>query len=130
LNDAAPRVVAEHLPGVSVQPSETGMIAYDCPPNVGTLYRVKGVDQSVSLSLVHATDRLDPAHDRYAEDEGYQVVGEDTAADDALIWTYTHTGNGRARRGEVRRRRDDHRGERVRAGTDGGRPRGVDRVGK
>jgi hypothetical protein len=88
LDASAPAVIAAHLPGVTVQPSETGMIAYDCPPNVGTVYPVNGVDQSVMLYLIHARHQLDLAHDRYADNAAYQLVEETTAADGALIRTY------------------------------------------
>jgi hypothetical protein len=92
LDAAGPRVIAEHLPGVSVEPSETGMIAYDCPPNVGTLYRVSGADQTVMLYLIHSGTALDLGNDRYAEDRNYHLVGEESAADGARIRTYEYSG--------------------------------------
>ncbi|MDQ3789898.1 MAG: hypothetical protein M3422_21975, partial [Actinomycetota bacterium] len=95
LDEAAPRVIAKHLPGVTVEPSETGMIAYDCPPNVGTLYRVTGADQSVMVYVIHAADTLDLALDRYAEDRNHRLLDDETAADGARIRTYEYTeGNG------------------------------------
>lgn len=92
LDEAGPRLIAKHLPGVHVQPSDTGMIAYDCPPNVGTLYRVTGSDQTVMLYLIHARAALDLANDRYAEDQSFRLVGEDTATDGARIRTYEYSG--------------------------------------
>lgn len=90
LDEAAPSVIAAHLPGVSVQPSETGMIAYDCPPNVGTLYRVNGADQTVMLYLLHARGGLDLASDRYADNETYRLVSEESAPDGARIRIYEY----------------------------------------
>jgi hypothetical protein len=68
------------------------MIAYDCPPNVGTLYHVAGSDQTVMLYLIHARAALDLANDRYAEDQSYRLAGEDTATDGARIRTYEYSG--------------------------------------
>jgi hypothetical protein len=92
LDEAAPKVIAAHLPGVTVQPSETGMLAYDCPPNLGTYYQVNGTDQRVMIYLIHARGELDLANDRYADDENYQLVGEDSAPDGARIRTYEYNG--------------------------------------
>lgn len=94
LDEAAPRLIAEHLPGVSVRPSDTGMIAYDCPPNVGTVYPVNGADQRVMIYLVHARGKLDLANDRYADDENYSLVEETSATDGALIRTYEYRQTG------------------------------------
>src|SRR5262245_34221227 len=88
LDAAVPGLVARHLPGVTVQPSETGMIAYDCPRNVGTLYPVAGANQTLVIDLIHAGDELDLAHDKYAGDAEYHLVAEDTAADGARFRTY------------------------------------------
>ena len=95
LDEAAPEAIAEHLPGVTVRPSETGMIAYDCPPNVGTVYPVTGADQSVMVYVVHGADALDLANDRYAEDGAYRLLGEETAGDGALVRAYEHREPGR-----------------------------------
>jgi hypothetical protein len=94
LDASAPGVIAAHLPGVSVRPSETGMVAYDCPPNVGTVYPVNGADQSVMLYLIHARGRLDLANDRYATDQAYRLTDETTAADGARIRTYEYNDGG------------------------------------
>ncbi|GAB1511328.1 hypothetical protein [Actinophytocola sp. KF-1] len=94
LDAAAPAAIAEHLPGVTVRPSETGMIAYDCPPNVGTVYPVNGADQSVMVYVVHAEDTLDLANDRYAEDRDYRLLDEGTATDGARIRAYQYRGPG------------------------------------
>lgn len=88
LDEAAPRAIAAHLPGVSVQPPEAGMLAYDCPPNVGNVYPLNGVDQRLVVYVVHARDELDLAHDQYAGDANYRLVGEETAPDGALLRTY------------------------------------------
>lgn len=93
LNGSVPAVITTHLPGVSVQPSETGMIAYDCPPNVGTIYRVTGTEHSVMVYLIHARATLDLAHDRHAGDPTYQLTGDTTAADGARIRTYRSPGD-------------------------------------
>lgn len=94
LDEAAPRVIATHLPGVSVQPSETGMIAYDCPPNVGTVYQVNGVDQRIMIYVVHARGGLDLAGDQYAEDPNYQLLSEAGEPDGTQFRTYRYDNDG------------------------------------
>jgi hypothetical protein len=94
LDEAAPRLIATHLPGVSVQPSETGMIAYDCPPNVGTVYQVNGADQRVMVYLVHARGGLDLDNDQYAGDPAYQLLADEQASDGTRFRVYGSSSDG------------------------------------
>lgn len=58
LDEVAPQVVREHT-GTAFEPSETGMIAYDCPPNIGTVYGDQTGVGAVTLYLVHAENAID-----------------------------------------------------------------------
>ncbi len=91
LDTSAPPAITRHLPGVAVKPSSTGMIAYDCPPNVGTVYELTDRAQSIMLYLIHARNELDLAHDRYANDELYELLSEGEAADGAHLRVYRNS---------------------------------------
>jgi hypothetical protein len=88
LDREVPEAIAEHLPGVSIEPSDP-VQAVDCPPTVVAGYFLD--DNGLALFLVHARPEFDDEQDRYARYAEIQIVrriDEFTAEDGAVVVVY------------------------------------------
>jgi hypothetical protein len=85
LGREVPEAVAEHLPGVSIEPSDP-VQARDCPPTVVAGYFLD--DTAFALFLVHANPEFDDEQDRYADIPIVRRIDEFTAEDGAVVVVY------------------------------------------
>lgn len=88
LDREVPEAIAEHLPGVLIEPSDP-VQARDCPPTVVAGYFLD--DTGLALFLVHANPEFDDEQDRYAQYAETRIVrriDEFTAEDGAVVVVY------------------------------------------